>query len=1445
MKKRKIPHTETYKVNMFHYIVQGKLSHFLSRLNVSMEELDLVALDRVSKSFTVEIARNHSKSSLAKACLAQFYVKKENAYLLANNLIDEVLNSNPSFAVKISLSLIRFDLQKKLYMEYSNQGQDESAGGGPGLNILQFVRTNKRFENIKMRMKKQVKIQLDFWQNYLASKPDMGELVELALKVNGIKNAIKEDWKELLKLKSSHFIYPYLVYGMYISLANNDAIEGEKFTDAYSKEYAKYGKISQIDEMNNKTLFCENTVQISMSGSRTKLGRILGCSSNIAQSYGWKREFLVDRPVNLLMSGYYRHKHDRMLLNHFNTGHTRLLNNTVKMPVQNSEGFMCPSWMHIKMNPIVEQGISYIAVMRPLKYAPMSVLVRKDGTIDSITKNLAELMNIAKHPDLHNMKIFTICPDFKPVNTAFNVVINKMFKDNMSSSKGGDSQTLESQPDDRSEDMSQNDITKLGFGKTMTAKGFSSPSIARGGEQSRGSISFPQVLDTEMKSQNIYDSFTAGAHLVFHPQKNFSVEGNKIKIFADDNYMNDAQPMTFNVRILTRAYEKDPLKILVLENIDKSQEIANNYKDKNIVQTQTMTYIPEKDEEQIQSRGDDFNLQRAPLNSDSRMLMMSPKDPQIMSNRLPLTSDSRLIILSAKDNGNDRLLLSPHQNEDRPLPTEMSRTTVSNIPDEVLSQDNRQMLQQDYSSRGYQDDLEENLNHPRHKKVSPIIREEEALEEDEEEGGENHVVDLGKTSVLTFGKNSFSNKKFAQVVAQAREVYHHKTSFLSNQHKSSHEEKVREPRQEENLLRAKLRRLREKLNQGIADAKGEGSIASSYLSKGKKAQTLVTEALTIVVHRRSTVIFNASFFVFILVVLGLQIFQAINIFDAIKDIKSKTDVLGNGGNKLNSLMMVNFYARIYDGVNKGMYTINNNMSEDIAQAKTEVQLYARQLYKYNNLLINDVSTLSTQFQDVFYAENIRVYETQDNNTKVLVSTDTNFEVTTKIIDRAIGVVASETKTMGFFMAPDTNLQFILDNTLDDMLVSSETSLDALTEDLNESLDHIHKRILATYLLVIAALVCFFGVTVQFVLQMRAHSVRFSSLFFRLENNEAEEIKTLLQQFVSSLDNMKSIDIPDEEKEAPLDKAKSSHLTRTLFRQPVMTKYYKAQILVVSRLLPFYLIVAGWTLGYYVNTNSIMNKIVEQEEQIHISLDTLYLQNLIMTEFTGLLLTNGSITVRNQDVAIDFLYNLGQLPSANAMVNAFRSSDGTLNSAQQEAFYNFPCESFSKYSIDNLDYVLDSCVTMSKGTNSVSLIESLSLLYSTTTEYYQRYDDSSKTMGEIIEINKDFLSVLQTLGAVSPAMCTVLYQITLEDFVSQTNSANVNAIVFTVVTIVALILGTIGVWHFIIKRIFEFESSDKKILKLVPVKIILSNKYLKQYLIQNSHGKFQRMKHFLQ
>ena len=1386
IRKRVPPTSDTRIFNFSYFLFQGMLANkgaSLEKISL-MDPVEIKAQSlQAAKTYYLELVCRYPKSHVAKLTLANFYVKKENSYLLANNLIEEVLNDSPSFSVRVSLSLIRFELQKKTLKQYSQrEGEKQS------LDLLFYVQITNLNNQLKQQIKRQIRKQVEFWENFVSSKPDMGILTDLALKVDEEKKDILKTWKEMTRIRPSTFYIPPLVYGMYTSMVNNNIMEGEKFIERYQNDILNCNKQLEVDDLNNDTIMAEDTVRITMSGSRTKIGYILDCSTNINQVYGWKKEFLIKQPIVTIMTPYYQHKHDGFLVNHYNTGKTKLLNNTSLLPVVSCDGYIRPSRVHIKMHPFVEQGISYVAVLRTLREPRRMILVRRDGSIDGMSKNFATDMNLVsidKSPSHKGFEIFSFCPGFRAVNSAFNKKALQAITENAKNDPKSVSSPRKQNP--ASEDMTpvmtehDEDIDSHFSWKRFSQKRDKSPHST--------SEKSPQEADARV--QAIYDMFTTGSQLTFHPRTTHIVNGNKIKLFAGNKAQEvQFKPIFYNVQIITRIHGKEFIKVVYLDRIlDEEEKTLFENTSQGVIPPQSLTE-PIKHQALI------------PITSgrltSSRPLM----SPQSFAQKNELLYKVDVRNSESEDDNNSSVKMT--------------------IPEEGVDDlDFNHALGQNVRKRGFQ--AEEDL-------ASTVIELQSAT-----------FKEAPSDQSLSQNQGVPSRKsRFSKIVEQARHIIH-----FDHQLKSFEET---EPVQEDNLLRKKLQKIRQKLDREPihhqnVDRENGSVTGSTASSRGKKVQDSLMKALDATIFTKSAIAFCICYFIFNVLVLILQIFECTSMVSLINDITSKTNVLGNGLFRINSFLNLGLYSRAWE------QTLSDSSPQDTSYiANLAISLmfviYAAEAQGYDTLIREQISHIDPKYQIDFYTKSVTMYD-PNNQTKVEIGDYTNFDAAGLILDHSLRLV-NEQYSSNFTSTNLNNVEFVLANIFNDFLVSSETATSLLMTDVDDTLGNTTDKISIIFGFSIGAIIVFLLVVFKYFYNITRDSNRFTELLFRFDVLEAQEIKSMLAQFIHSLE-VNIHDIEDiREKYDLKGKAKNDKNAsrKVALRKPLMDRLLKKQVISFMRLLPAFIVIIIWTVSYYISTKSILSDLSQQQQQIRNSLQMLYQQNLVIVEFIELVCTNATTTVRNIPVEDALLSQLGVLKDVGNFIDQFRDSNGELSTEEQAVFYSFPCSDFGKYSGALASYMVDACYDLSYGAKDTSFTTINTLLYSSIKEYYYEFIESDRSIGEIRSIFQDTSDSFSSLALVAPNMCSILYYTTLTDFESKTDDAKMNAIGFAVTTTVGLFIIAVIVWFRVIRNVLKLEAYSKMILKLIPIQAILANQYLKQYLIQNSNHILDNVKRFL-
>jgi len=532
LKSRKAIHGGINKFSLADILYQAKLAEIITNSSeFSFAELDInkTLLVRSFKTLCQEILKLHPKTLLAQINLAYSHSKFEDLYIVSNNLLEDAMSKSPGYNAQISLNMIRLELQKKLTSQFSQKTEN-------GLNASDYIINHELYEQVKRSIETQTRLQLDFWKEFLSNKPKMLSLMSVALDVSHQRQAVQKLWKTLLKIRSKSFLSPLVVYGMYSSLINNDPVEGGKCLEQSQEDAKKLVKSFRTNELNNQTIFSDRTIKITMSGLRSKLGRIVDCSANILNFYGWQQNEMKDKPITFLMPPFYRQRHDGFLLDHFNTGKTKTLNTTAIVPVKRSNGYIHPTWLHTKISP---NGMLYVGLLRPFKSGQRMILIRKDGKIDDMSFGFARDMNLSGKESHIECDIFTLCPEFRQINEVFNIIADQTIEKAFSDPIQDDRDLAEPKTARTTDRPLLNSRNKnLTIDTTLSSKPV---------------LSNDKRYFDQIETQHLYETFIVGSMLAFYP-------------------LNASDPIAYSVKITNHIHGNEVLKYVLLEKTSSTEK---------------------------------------------------------------------------------------------------------------------------------------------------------------------------------------------------------------------------------------------------------------------------------------------------------------------------------------------------------------------------------------------------------------------------------------------------------------------------------------------------------------------------------------------------------------------------------------------------------------------------------------------------------------------------------------------------------------------------------------------------------------------------------------------------------------------------------------------------------------------------------------------------------
>jgi PAS domain S-box-containing protein len=253
-----------------------------------------------------------------------------------------------------------------------------------------------------------------------------------------ISSQISEKRREILKLwkifdnfAQKRFLFPYLMYGVYLDILNNRSGESGIFFKNNIQVIVKNNLHKKGYELNDDSIYLRDTMTINASGNKETLGFINACSESFLKNTGYTENMILGQKINRMMPNFYSEKHDGLMSKYFDSGKSNLLGRTRKVLIQGRKDQLIPILIHVKVNPFYNEGLNFLGVMRPLREIRDYILVRKSGVIDTMGVAIKEKLGITS---ITNMNISEICRELLPVLDAFNKIAATQVRDKRTAS---------------------------------------------------------------------------------------------------------------------------------------------------------------------------------------------------------------------------------------------------------------------------------------------------------------------------------------------------------------------------------------------------------------------------------------------------------------------------------------------------------------------------------------------------------------------------------------------------------------------------------------------------------------------------------------------------------------------------------------------------------------------------------------------------------------------------------------------------------------------------------------------------------------------------------------------------------------------------------------------------------------------------------------------------
>ena len=244
---------------------------------------------------------------------ALFLLKKMNKKKKAQN----ILNGFDKYIPSIEEEFIIYRCNKMLENDLLNiEKQDLN-----NLDLIRELEYKKNSNQFKELINNASQLYIDFWGQLLSSRlsgsEDLTKLNDYGSKINKIVEQINNSFQQIQKLKNNDYEILKLYYEFLIDILNDKekSHKLKSIIDDYDEikensEESEFGNLL-VDSLGNNDEYC----YIIVSGKEEKFGLIENISLSTCLIFGFQKNELIGKPIELLIPDTFQEEHRKVMKN--------------------------------------------------------------------------------------------------------------------------------------------------------------------------------------------------------------------------------------------------------------------------------------------------------------------------------------------------------------------------------------------------------------------------------------------------------------------------------------------------------------------------------------------------------------------------------------------------------------------------------------------------------------------------------------------------------------------------------------------------------------------------------------------------------------------------------------------------------------------------------------------------------------------------------------------------------------------------------------------------------------------------------------------------------------------------------------------------------------------------------------------------------------------------
>jgi len=375
-----------------------------------------------------KLVEANPKNSLIKLLLIDYLIKHSQKIYEPCGLIYQIIKtSQTGFVNRLSATILQERIRDIIASNLEARKSE--------IDLITYFNSNEAYEKLKNLITNQLDSVEKFYSLLGDANPNASNLISISKRIQEQQQKVHKFWdslpQEFLEKKSAF----YLCYGLYNTYINYDPQRGTTYLRNYENLMRKNIANYKFNVIEDRTLYDSNNLTFFVSGDQATLGNIVDCSANVRNTFGYQREELLGKNINVLMPTFFQGIHKQLIMNKLETNERLFSISHIHSFAKDNQGFLVPIRNLVVMYPRFDQGFLFGSIIRSMSSDFDYMLVDENGNIEGFTPRFGKDLGLSPKAKLN---VSAISPLFAKVEK----LINKANLGEITKSIGGTHKSL-------------------------------------------------------------------------------------------------------------------------------------------------------------------------------------------------------------------------------------------------------------------------------------------------------------------------------------------------------------------------------------------------------------------------------------------------------------------------------------------------------------------------------------------------------------------------------------------------------------------------------------------------------------------------------------------------------------------------------------------------------------------------------------------------------------------------------------------------------------------------------------------------------------------------------------------------------------------------------------------------------------------------------------------